>query len=373
MNEIKLGRVFGIEISIDPSWLVIFFLFGWSFYSQFVSVFADASRPTLVVAAAITATVFFGSVLVHELSHSLVARRLGIGVEGITLFLFGGVSKMKMEAPRPRDEFLIAVVGPLSSIAIAGVLWGVVAAGGDFLSPIVLQAVGSLGWLNLLLGVFNLLPGFPLDGGRVLRSILWARSGSLVKATRGAARVGTFIAMALIAVGLFAVFGGDLGGLWMAAIGWFLMQASASAAQEVVVRTALEDISARDLMSPDLVSIPFDATIAEAVDDYFLRYDHSAFPVVSEERTGLLTLRAVRQIPKEYWEVRQVWSAMTDLADTATVGPDEPMSEVLAQIREDAEDRVLVVDSGTVVGIITPRDVARWVRRTRELGVGEDD
>lgn len=371
MNEIKLGRIFGIEISIDPSWLVIFFLFGWSFYAQFEAAFADASRLQLLVTAGVTALAFFGSVLLHEVSHSVMARRLGIPVEGITLFLFGGVSKLKMEAPRPRDEFLVAVVGPLTSIAIAGVFWAVVNLGDGFLSPLALQAVGSLGWLNLLLGVFNLLPGFPLDGGRVLRSVLWARSGSLVKATRGAARVGTFIAMALIAIGLFAVFGGDLGGLWTAAIGWFLMQSSAAAAQQVMIRSALEDVTAQDLMSPDPVSIPFETTISEAVDDFFLRYDHSAFPVVSDDRTGLLTLRAVRQIPRDYWDVRQVWSAMTDLADAATVGPRAPMNDVLARLQEDAEGRVLVVDEGRIVGIITSRDVARWVRRSRELGVAE--
>ena len=262
------------------------------------------------------------------------------------------------------------MVGPLTSLAVAAVMWLVVTFGEGLMGPLALQAAGSLGWLNLLLGLFNLLPGFPLDGGRVLRSILWARTGSQVKATTGAARVGTLIATGLIAIGLFAVFAGDLGGLWMAAIGWFLMQASSGAAQEVVVRSALEDVAARDLMSPDPVSIPFEATIAEAVDDYFLRYDHSAFPVVSDERTGLLTLRAVRQIPRDYWDVRQVWSAMMDLADAATVTPDAPMTEVLAQLREDAEDRVLVVEDGRIVGIITPRDVARWVRRTQELGVG---
>lgn len=371
MNEIRIGRLLGIEVSIDPSWLVIVFLFGWSFYAQFEMAFPDSPTAPLVLAAAVTAIVFFGSVLLHEISHSLMAERLGVPVEGITLFLFGGVSKMKMEAPRPRDEFLIAIVGPLTSLAVAAVMWGVVAVARDALPPLVLQAVGSIGWLNLALGVFNLLPGFPLDGGRVLRSLLWARTRSQTRATTSAARVGTFIAMGLIALGLFFVFAGDPGGLWMAAIGWFLMQAAAQEARAVVVRSALEDVTAADLMSPDLVSIPFESSIAEAVDDFFLRYDHSAFPVVSEDRSGLLTLRAVRQIPRDYWDVRQVWSAMTDIADLATVAPNAPMTEVLAQLREDAESRVLVVEDGRIVGIITPRDVARWVRRVGELGFRE--
>lgn len=369
MNEVKLGRVFGVEIGIDPSWLIIFFIFGWSFFTQFGLVFPEVASSTLVVMAAATALIFFGSVLLHELSHSVMARRLGIPVEGITLFLFGGVSKMKMDATRPRDEFLVAVVGPLTSLAIAGVMWLLVNLGEGFLSPLMLYPVGYLGWLNLSLGVFNMLPGFPLDGGRVLRSILWRSKGDLAAATRSAARVGTFIALAMIGFGLFTVFSGNLGGLWLAAIGWFLSQAASATSQDVTVRAALEDVSARDLMSPDLVSIPFDTSIADAVDDYFLRYDHSAFPVVSDERTGLLTLRAVRQVPKDQWERQHVWTVMTGLADASKVGPDAPMTEVLTQLREEAQDRVLVVEGDRIVGIITPRDIARWVRRSQELGL----
>jgi Zn-dependent protease/CBS domain-containing protein len=364
----RLGRVLGIEISIDPSWLVIAFLFGWSFYVQFGLQFEDLDPGPRMIMAGATALVFFGSVLLHELSHSVMAMRLGIPVEGITLFLFGGVSKMKMEARQPRDEFLIAVVGPLTSLALAGVFWLVVTLASDLLSPLILFPLGYLGWLNLLLGVFNLLPGFPLDGGRVLRSVLWKIKGNLTAATRGAARAGKFIAATIIAIGILAVFQGDLGGLWMAAIGWFLLQAAGAADQDVVMRSFLEDVTARDLMSPELVSIPFDTTINEAVDDYFLRYDHSAFPVVSEDRSGLVTLRAVRQLPKDQWDIRQVWTVMTDLGDTCTVTPETPMNRVIERLREQDQDRVLVVEDGEILGIITPRDVARWVQRSQELG-----
>lgn len=369
LKGLRLGRVFGIEISVDPSWLVIAFLFSWSFYIQFGLEFPDLEPAPLVVMAGATALVFFVSVLLHELSHSVMARRLGIPVEGITLFLFGGVSKMKMEARQPRDEFLVAIVGPLTSLLLAGVFWVVVNLGADLLSPLVLFPLAYLGWLNLLLGVFNLLPGFPLDGGRVLRSILWRTRGSLVAATRGAARAGRFIASLLIALGIFTVFQGNLGGLWMAAIGWFLLQAASAADQDVMMRSFLEDVTARDLMSPELVSIPFEASITEAVDDYFLRYDHSAFPVVSEDRSGLLTLRAVRQVPKDQWDIRHVWTAMTDLDQTCTVNPETPMNKVMERLREQEQDRVLVVEDGRILGIITPRDVARWVQRSQDLGL----
>jgi Zn-dependent protease/CBS domain-containing protein len=369
LKGLRLGRVLGIEISIDPSWLVIAFLFSWSFYLQFGVQFPDLEPVPKMVMAGGTAIVFFGSVLLHELSHSVMATRLGIPVEGITLFLFGGVSKMKMEARQPRDEFLIAIVGPLTSLALAGVFWVIVNTTTDLLSPLIRFPLGYLGWLNLLLGVFNLLPGFPLDGGRVLRSILWRIRGDLQAATRGAARAGRFIAAVLIAIGILAVFQGDLGGLWIAAIGWFLLQAAGAADQDVMLRSVLEEVTAQELMSPELVSIPFDTSISQAVDDYFLRYDHSAFPVVSEERSGLLTLRAVRQIPKDQWDIRQVWTAMTGLDETITVTPGMPMNQVLERLREQDQDRVLVVEDGQILGIITPRDVARWVQRSQELGL----
>jgi Zn-dependent protease len=369
-NSLRLGRIFGIEIRIDLSWLVIAFLVGWSFYAQFVLRFPELELAAAILLAVASAVIFFGSVLLHELSHSMVARRLGIPVEGITLFLFGGVTKTKMEAREPRDEFMIAVVGPLTSLVLAGLFWVFVNLTGDLLPEPPLYAAGYLGWINLALGLFNLLPGFPLDGGRVLRSILWRTSGDLTTATRRASAAGKVIAMVLAGYGILTVFGGDLGGLWLAAIGWFLYQAATIADQDVVLRNVLRDVRASDLMTPNLVPIPSSATIREAVDDFFLRYDHSAFPVIDVERQGLLTLRAIRQIPPEQWEMRQVWTAATDLDETCTVAPATPMDQVLERLREQEQDRVLVVDGGQILGIITPRDIARWVRRSQELGIG---
>jgi Zn-dependent protease/CBS domain-containing protein len=369
VNAFRIGRMLGIEVRIDPSWLVIAFLVGWSFFAQYASVFPALDPGANVVLATGSVIVFFGSVLLHELSHSVVARSLGIEVEGITLFLFGGVTKTKMEARQPRDEFLMASVGPVTSLALAGLLWLVVNSAGALLAEPVSYALGYLGWLNLALGLFNLLPGFPLDGGRVLRSILWQTTGSLASATRGAARVGKVIAAIMIGLGLISVFQGDLGGLWLAAIGWFLLQAAAAADQDVMLRVLLRGVKARDLMSPDLVTIPSNATIREAVDGFFLRYDHSAFPVDDDDKPGLLTLRAVRQISPDQWEVRQVWTATTSLDDTCTVRPDTPMDEVMERLREQEQDRVLVLDGNEILGIITPRDISRWVRRSQELGL----
>ncbi|MFQ5524229.1 MAG: site-2 protease family protein [Acidimicrobiia bacterium] len=373
VHSVSIGRFFGIEVRVDPSWLVVAFLFGWSFYAQFQHVFPGLSPTSLFLLSVVSVVIFFGSVLLHELSHSVMARRLGIPVEGITLFLFGGVTKTRMEASKPKDEFLVAVVGPLTSLAIAGVLWMLVNWGSVVIQGPVAYALGYLGWLNLGLGVFNLLPGFPLDGGRVLRSILWQTGGSLIRATRRAAAVGKTIAALMIGLGLVSVFAGDLGGLWLAAIGWFLFQAAVAVDQDVVLKSLLRELKARDLMSPNLVTIPWDATIRQAVDDYFLRYDHSAFPVVGQDLPGLLTLRAVRQIPKDQWDMREVWSAATGLDEACTVAPDTPMDQVMEKLRQQEQDRVLVVDRNHLLGIITPRDILRWVRRSEELGLARVD
>jgi Zn-dependent protease/CBS domain-containing protein len=371
-NDFRLGRLLGIELRVDTSWLVLAFLVGWSFFAQFTFRFPELSAPGRTVLAAVSAAAFFASVLVHELSHSVMARRLGIPVEGITLFLFGGVTKTRMEARQPRDEFLVAVVGPLTSLVIAALMWAVVNLAGDGLSAPIGFAFGYLGWVNLALGVFNLLPGYPLDGGRVLRSLLWRASGNPAQATRRAAIGGKVVGGLLAAFGLLTVFAGDLTGLWMAAIGWFLYQAAAQADQEVVVRRLLNQVRASDLMSPELVTIPADMSVARAVDEFFLRYDHSAFPV-DGEKTGLLTLRAIRQVPRDQWETRQVWTVTTPLEETCTVAADTPMDKVVENLRQQDEDRVLVVDDGRILGIITPRDIARWLRRSKELGLNGSD
>jgi Zn-dependent protease/predicted transcriptional regulator len=370
-SSLRVGRFFGIEVRIDASWLVIALLFGWVFYAQYMVAFPDLDQVATILLATASVIVFFASVVLHELSHSVVARKLGILVEGITLFLFGGVTTTRMDARQPRDEFLVAVVGPLTSLALAGAAWLVVRTLDGFLPAPILFGVGYLGWLNLLLGVFNLLPGFPLDGGRVLRSILWRATGSLARATRRAAAAGRAIAAVLIAFGIFVFLGGNFGGLWMAAIGWFLFQAASAADQDMVMRVLLKDIRAADLMSPDLVTIPAAITIQEAIDDYFLRYDHSAFPVADLDQPGMITLRSVREVPPDQRGRRQVWTVMTRLDDVCTVTVDATMDEVMELLREHKQDRVLVVDGDHIRGIITPRDVLRWVRRSEELGMTE--
>lgn len=373
-GRISLGRWLGIEVTIDASWFVIFFLIAWSFTFLYESVFTEMARVTAIVLGVATAALFFLSVLLHELSHSVMARRVGVPVEGITLFIFGGVTRTRGEAESAQHEFAIAVVGPLASFALAGVFWVLVNLTGDVLADPIQLGLGHLGWLNFALGAFNLLPGFPLDGGRVLRSIIWRSTGDADKATRVATAAGRALAAGLITLGLLIVVTGNLGGLWYAAIGWFLFQAATASGQHAMVRRVFEGLKAGDVMSPRLITLADTTTVQEAVDDYFLRYDHTAFPVNDSEgeTLGILTLRATRQIPRDQWPVRQAWAVMTKLEDASTVDVATPMDDVLQRLTETDDQRVLVVDGTRVVGIITPRDIARWVQRSEELGLSED-
>jgi Zn-dependent protease/predicted transcriptional regulator len=368
---ISLGHWLGVPVRIDISWFFIAFLIGWSFYTLYSTEFprlADAIAALLGIA---TAVLFFLSVLLHELSHSLMARRLGMPVRGITLFIFGGVTETGGEAETAGDEFAVAVVGPLASLVLAAAFWSLVNLTGEVIPESVRYGLGHLGWLNLGLGLFNLLPGFPLDGGRVLRSAVWRATGDMDRATRAAAAGGKVVAGLMIAFGFLYIAAGNLGGLWYAAIGWFLYQAAGASGQAFAIRRLFEGVEAADLMSPRLVTIPADLTLEEAVDEFFLRFDHSGFPVLDAEGStiGVLTLRAVRQVPREQWPVRQAWSAMTRLPEVGQVPSNTPVEDVLSLLEQDGEQRILVVDDGEIAGIITPRDVTRWVRRARELGI----
>ena len=312
---------------------------------------------------------FFGSVLVHELAHALVAQARGIRVQDITLFLFGGATRARVDSRGPGDEFLIALVGPLTSGLLAA-LFGIVAGlGRDVLSAPLAGTLGYLAWTNLLLAAFNLVPGFPLDGGRLLRAAIWKTTGSLGRATRVASVAGQGVGWLLVGAGVASLLAGDLaGGIWFAFIGWFLVQAARSSYQELQLQQLLRGVEAEEVMAADLVRIPPELSLQEAVDDYFMRYDHGAFPVQEQGRTiGLLTLRGVRRVPREQWPTRRVRDHMVHLGDQVVVAPDARMDDVVGKLQDGQANRVLVAEDGEVVGIITPSDLTRWLRRWRTL------
>jgi len=363
----RVGRIAGIEVRIDSSWAVIALLVTYSMYLRFSLVYESLSTVGAVGLAVLAAVLFFGSVLIHELAHALVSQARGIRVQDITLFLFGGATRARVESRGPGDEFLIAVVGPLTS-GILAALFGVVdVLGRDALPRPLVGAFGYLAWVNLLLAGFNLIPGFPLDGGRLLRSAIWKATGSLPRATRVASLAGQAVGWLLVAGGVAYLLAGNLaGGIWFAFIGWFLVQAARSSYEELQLRHMLRGVEAQDVMAGNLLRVPPELTLQDAVDDYFMRYDHGAFPVDEQGRTiGLLTLRGVRRVPRDQWSTRRVRDLMVPLGDQVVVAPDARMDGVMGKLEDGEAGRVLVVQDGEVVGIITPSDLSRWLRRWR--------
>jgi len=289
----RVARIAGIEVRIDSSWAVIALLITYSMYLRTSVLYPELEGGGAVALGILATGLFFGSVLVHELAHALVAQARGIRVQDITLFLFGGATRAKVESRGPGDEFWIALVGPLTSALLAG-LFGILAGlGGDLLSRALVGTLGYLAWTNLLLAGFNLVPGFPLDGGRLLRSAIWKATGSLGRATRIASLSGQGVGWLLVAAGVAFLLAGDLaGGIWFAFIGWFLVQAARSSYQDLQLQQLLGGVEAEEVMAADLVRIPPQLSLQQAVDDYFMVYDHSGFPVEEGGRTiGLLTLR----------------------------------------------------------------------------------
>ena len=365
----RVGRIAGIEVRVDSSWAVIALLITYSMYLRASNLYPELSGAGAAGVGILATVLFFGSVLVHELAHALVSQARGIRVQDITLFLFGGATRARVESRGPGYEFLIALVGPLTSGILAG-LFGIVAGlGRDVLSRPLAGTFGYLAWTNLLLAIFNLVPGFPLDGGRLLRSAIWKATGSLGRATRIASVSGQWVGWLLVAAGVGWLLAGDLaGGIWFAFIGWFLVQAARSSYQELQLQQLLRGVEAEEVMAGDLRRIPPELSLQDAVDDYFMRYDHSAFPVDERGRTiGLLTLRGVRRVPRDQWPTRRVRDHMVPLSEQVVVTPDARMDGVVGKLQDSEAGRVLVAQDGEVVGIITPSDLTRWLRRWRIL------
>lgn len=372
MGDFRLGSVLGFEIRIDFSWFIIFFLILWSFTAViFPQNFPGLDQATYIGMGVAMTLLFFASLLAHELSHSVVARMKGIPVEGITLFIFGGVSRTRMEAETPGDEFQIAGVGPLSSVII-GALFGLVAWAGVQLgwSFAVVGVAQYLAFLNVLLAVFNLLPGFPLDGGRLFRSAIWKYTGDLTKATRVASTGGKWLGYAVVALGIWQVFQVNLiGGLWLVFIGWFLRNAAEAGYQQHMMRMVMEGVTAKQAMTPDPETVQGDLSLQRLVDEHFMQRRFHSYPVMEDGRAiGLVTLRQVKEVPREEWPRRHVRDAMLPADEKIVAAPEENMADVLEKMDGTEGRRVLVLDrEGQLAGLITANDVADWLQRFRQL------
>ena len=377
MGGFSLGRWFGFEVRIDYSWFLIFALVVWTLSADvFPHEMRGYGRTMYWMMGTAAALLLFLSVLLHELSHSAVARTRGIDVQGITLFIFGGVAQTSMEAQRPVDEFLLTAAGPLASVALAGLFWAA-GVGADFLGwsgPVTVVA-GYLAFLNLVLAIFNLLPGFPLDGGRLFRSAAWHFSGSLRKATRWATMAGRGFGFLMMGVGLLFLWqGAVLNGLWLAFIGWFLSGAAANSWQQFVARRVLSGVPVERAVQPVPPAVDADGSLSEVVDEPFLRSGVGAVPVVrAGSLVGVLSVEDVAEVPPGERAGTRVADVMTPLDEVRKVPRDTTLDEVLGHLKQGDHARLLVVDGDELVGILTPHDVAGWLERARRLGLDQED
>lgn len=381
MGGLPLGRVFGVRIVADWSLFLIFALVLFQLGAGVLPAWHPDWTPTLTWFVAFAAAVlFFASIVVHELSHALVARVNGIPVRQITLFLFGGMAHMEGEPPSPKSEFLMAAIGPIVSLAIGfiAIAWGIAIAG-DTLALMPTEpelAYAQLGpfatlllWLgpvNVILGLFNLVPGFPLDGGRVLRAILWWGTKDLKKATRWASGVGRLFGLTLIALGVFSALGGHLGqGIWLVLIGWFLSSAARAGYQQVVVREALDGVPVSLVMRSRFTAVSPTLNIERLVFDFVMSTDQQAFPVLEGDRlAGIVSMTDVRRIPRHAWPTTSVAEIMTPLERLVITDIKAPASLALEKLATHDIDQVPVVDEGALRGLVRRQDLVKWIAMT---------
>jgi Zn-dependent protease/predicted transcriptional regulator len=359
-SSFVLGRIAGIQIGINWSWLVVFVLIVWSLASAvFPSQNDGLSDGTYLAMAVVASVLFFGSLLAHELGHALQARREGMEIDGITLWLFGGVAKFRGMFPSAGAEFRIAIAGPLVSLAI-GVLF--VAAAVLLSLPAAVDGVAAwLGYINLFLLVFNLLPALPLDGGRVLRSALWAARDDFAWATRVSAAIGRGFGYLFIAGGIaMLVFADAFSGAWLAFIGWFLLGAASAEARHLAAREALAGLRVRDLMVRNPAVVPVDLRLGDFMDSIVSNRRYTTYPVVDDGRVvGLLPFRCVAEVPRGEWDERRVSDCMIPLERVPVLDPDEELVDALVDLSESDVNRGLVLDDGRLIGFLSITDLIR--------------
>ncbi|WP_327315797.1 site-2 protease family protein [Streptomyces sp. NBC_01235] len=366
-----LGRIAGVRVGVHWSVLLVFGIiaFGLS-QGRLPETYPGRAWAVYWAAGLCTAVVFFASLLAHELAHAVVARRNGVEVDDIVLWLLGGAARLKAEASSPGAELRIAGVGPLVSLLLGGLF----ALGAWLLdlasaSGIVVEMVAWLAGINVLLAIFNSVPAAPLDGGRLLRAFLWWRTGDRLRATAGATAAGRFFGWLLVALGVITFLTSRaFGGLWLALIGWFLIAAATTEGQQAQLRGVLAGVPVRDAMTSGPLTVPADTTVAGFLTDPRFRYRHSAFPVTAAGvPVGLVTLDSARQVPRTEAHAVAVRQVMVPLTQVTVVGPDSPLADLLPRMQPGAEHRVLVVDDGRLVGIVSLSDVSRtvnWLMRT---------
>ena len=395
-GTLRGGKIAGITIQFDWSWFIIFALITWN-----LGVFLDNSHPAwglgIIWSTALIASLsFFASLIAHELAHSLVARARGIPVNNITMFLFGGVSNIQEEPKSPSTELLLAIVGPLTSLVIGGILLYITGqlvqsssiAGFDLnsltqqmfsqLTPLSTMLLW-LGSVNVTIGIFNLIPGFPLDGGRVLRSIIWFITGDLMTSTRWATRVGQFMGWLMITAGAAMLFGiqvpilgtGLFNGLWIGFIGWYLLQAASASYQEIVIRNALKDVTIDQIMNKDVQMVDPDMKVQDFFQKYIMGGDRRAFPVGDDSNpVGLITAMQLRNLNRARWKETTVGMVMEPIGEVKKISPEESVPSAMSRLSNDDQPLLMVYSHGKFVGLLRRRDLITWMRYNTDLKLG---
>jgi Zn-dependent protease len=367
-QNIPLGKILGIPIGVDYSWLLIFALLTWSLASSYYpSEFKN--WPTLLYwfMGAVTTIMLFVSVLLHELGHSVIALRFKVPVRSITLFIFGGVAQIGTEPPSARAEFFIAVAGPIVSLALA-ILFSMVQPAVAAIQPL-WGLAKYLAFINLLVVLFNLIPGFPLDGGRVFRAIVWGVTKNLRRATLVAANVGRFFGFLFIFVGVWQMFTGNLGGgLWIAFIGWFLDNAASSQVQQVMFQGLLTGHTVSQAMSRSCASVPGNLTLQQLVDEHILGGSQRCFLVTRGQNTvGLMTLHRIKEVPRSEWATTRIDQIMLPLEQLQRIAPDAELWTAFQQMDRDGVNQLPVTRDHQVVGMLSREDVITFLRTLQEL------
>jgi len=359
----SIGRLRNIEIRIDFSWFIVFILLSWTLATYYFPKYYSFSPWLSWIIGILASLLLFFSVLVHELGHCLVAQRQGKEVKSITLFILGGIAQIANESSSPYEEFSMAIAGPLTSFSLAivfAILWWIA----DSLSRPIFALAKYLTMINVILGTFNLLPGYPMDGGRVLRAILWKKTGNIKKATKAASKVGRAIAFLLISFGVFQILTGLwLNGLWLIFIGWFLYNASLKSYQQTLLREILRDIRAKDLMDTNFITIPPDTTLQQLFNGQALTGRHKACIITEEKKIlGIICLEDIKKIAPERWPYILVREIMIPRSDLVLTTPEENALKLLHRLSSRDNYPIPVIFSDRVVGTITRNDILKWAQ-----------
>lgn len=370
-SSIKLFRIAGIEIRLDYSWFIIFAILTYYFgFSYFPNVLPDLNRGFLAIVTIVTVLLFFFSVLAHELSHSLVAKKRGMPVSRISLWIFGGVAEIEKEPETPFTEFAMAIVGPLSSFVLA-LIFGAIWFFTRTFSP-VSEPAAYLAQINVILGIFNLVPGYPLDGGRVLRSIVWKATGNLKRATFIASTAGRVFGFLLIALGVVFFFTNNFfNGVWFAFIGWFIQSAAYMSYRQLIFEISIKGIKVRDIITEDVVTVIQELSLNDIVEDYFMKYRFSRFPVVtnihSQKLIGVLSINDIKAFPREDWGNITAGKVVKSFSENEIIDEDSDISDAFKKMTKNNLGHLVVMDGFRIKGMITRTDVMRYIQFYSDL------